>query len=138
MIVSFININPIIDSTSQLIYFSLSDYLYLTTRMIALNGAVLLFVAIKKPLLGVLGGVLVLFGPILFMIFIQIEVPNIADYFDSIQTNAFVFLSFIDNYGIPGYGLTLDMFVSYGSIFLFVGGIIGILGYTKREVRLLA
>jgi hypothetical protein len=133
---SFININPITGHASPITFVLSSDYLYPAAGVIALAGAVLLFEALKKPWLGVLGGSLALFGLVFFMILIQLDVPNIAGYLGPPQTNAFVYISFLKNYGIPGYGLTLDIYVTYGSIIVLAGGIIGILAYSKREGKL--
>jgi len=133
---SFININPITGITSPFFLISFSYYLYLAAGVIALAGAVLVFAALKKPWLGVLGGILALFGPVLFMILLQLDVFDELTTYGSPQANAFVYISFLDDYGIPGYGLTLDMYVTYGSIIVLAGGIIGALAYTKWEGNL--
>lgn len=91
--------------------------------LIALIGGSLIFPAIKKPALGIIGGILAIAGPILFIA---------AFYIDGIGTGyPLTPLNLFDSAQISS--LYITSFLGVGWFMCVIGGIVGIVGSTKVE-----
>ncbi|MHA1649230.1 MAG: hypothetical protein ACTSYB_03470 [Candidatus Helarchaeota archaeon] len=106
---------------------------YILCGLLAIAGGALIFATLKKSIYGLVGGILALSGPILFMILWQIELSQGASELATLGIPAMGLFG-ISSFEMYGETVYLTYYVSYGAFMVIAGGILGIIASRKIEI----